>query len=647
MPDPPATDPPATCCEPQVPVTHSISVTTTWLARVRGVFALRSRTYLLVWLTLALAGTFAVTAWRTARVERAKVESTTCFLAADAARVLQGRSEMYLGTMTEPIFAAVGSRASLVPVTSLPPPDVLKRADAAVARCHCAPRLAVRAYFRLLAEPDGRAGTLLVIPADSGTVEDSSTTGFKDPGPSPVPFVAPDDTRLKEAVWRVMPELREGGVVAAAVTGTASGRDTLRVVAVVSPKFDANGQLRAVYGLLVTPTDFASQVVGRVFDRVPLFPQELADSSYRQRAVVWGHGGKTPNGEIANLAVFDAKYVPLHQTGPIADMAPTAPGCVGATWPEASLASIMLLVSPPLPVFDRWTANSMATEQLPFLVAILIGMLGCVGAAALAARREVELARLRSDFVSSISHELRMPLAQILLSGETLSLGRTRTQAERDDAADAIVREAHRLTGLVDNALFFSRIEHHNVRVAPERVELSQVVDEALTGIAPIAQGAEATVLNTVAAGSYAMLDRSAFRQVLYNLLENAIKYGPPGQTVLVGAAPSSTAPDRLRIWVEDEGPGIPKGQKSRIFEPFVRLERDAEMHVAGSGLGLAVVAHIVSLHDGHAWIEQGRWGKGSRFVVDIPRGGPPVDAQEFRAEESDRSDPPHHDAAD
>lgn len=593
----------------------------TLFQRIRRVLGLQSRMQLLMGLTLALVCAFGVTAWRTARVERAKVSLTICFLAADASRVLQGRSRLYLGTVTDPIFAAVGGRAPLMAGVALPAPGVLRQADMAIARCHCAPRLSVRAYFRLNVEPDGTAGKLLIEFPDSGVAPGAGSTASAMKAAVPAAQSAGRDTAmLKEAVLRVIPEMREEGVVAAAVTGTASDSDALRAVAVVSPKFDTDGRLRAVYGLVVTPIDFATEVIGRVFDRVPLFSKSLVDSSYHRRAMVWGQEQKAANRGIANLAVLDTRQTPLYQTGPMADTASTAPGCVGMTRPEAGLAFIMLHVSPPLPVFDQWTADSMATSQLPFLGAITVGMLLCVGAAAVAARREADLARLRSDFVSSISHELRMPLAQILISGETLSLGRTRSQAERDDAADAIVREAQRLTGLVDNALFFSRIEHHNVRVMLRPVELSQLVDETAMGVARIAQGAEATVANNVPHGLYAMLDCGAFRQVLYNLLENAIKYGPLGQTVVVGAAPSGASPDRVRIWVEDEGPGIPKRYESRIFEPFVRLERETSMHVTGSGLGLSVVKYIVSRHDGHVWIERGRRRTGSRFVVDVAR---------------------------
>jgi signal transduction histidine kinase len=409
-------------------------------------------------------------------------------------------------------------------------------------------------------------------------------------------------------VQRVISLFGDGGVVAAAVTNSATDHDTLRAVALVSPKFGANGDLRAVYGLLVSPTDFANEVIVPVFDRVFVFPYML----------VWrGHAMRATNRDVANLAIYDSRYNRLYQNGPMADTAMSAPGCTGMAMQDAALGQVKLHLSPPLAVSDQWTAESMATSELPFLGAILLGMLASVTATALAARRQGELARLRSDFVSSVSHELRMPLAQILLSGETLSLGRTRSQAERDDAADAIVREAHRLAGLVDNALLFSQVEHHNLKLKPAPEDLSVLAAQAVNAVAPLAGGAGAEVTRTIAPGLGAMLDRDSFRQVLYNLLENAIKYGPPGQRITIGGGPSVSEPGRVRIWVEDEGSGIPPGQERAIFEPFVRLNRD--VRVAGTGLGLAVVRYIVDANGGRVWAEPRRGGIGTRFVVDLP----------------------------
>jgi signal transduction histidine kinase len=111
------------------------------------------------------------------------------------------------------------------------------------------------------------------------------------------------------------------------------------------------------------------------------------------------------------------------------------------------------------------------------------------------------------------------------------------------------------------------------------------------------------------------VVDPAALRQILLNLLDNAVKYGPLGQTVTITL---ERANDRARITVDDEGPGIPPEQRGRVWEPYQRLESAVTAAVAGSGIGLSVVAQLVSLHGGRAWVE-GAPGRGARFIVELP----------------------------
>jgi signal transduction histidine kinase len=115
--------------------------------------------------------------------------------------------------------------------------------------------------------------------------------------------------------------------------------------------------------------------------------------------------------------------------------------------------------------------------------------------------------------------------------------------------------------------------------------------------------------------GVIAPVDKSALRQTLLNLLDNAVKYGPTAQTVVVAMAAEHGL---VRVAVEDEGPGIALAERDRIWTPFYRLERDANSAVAGSGIGLAVVRELVTQHGGRVWVERGRTG-GARFVVELP----------------------------
>lgn len=228
-------------------------------------------------------------------------------------------------------------------------------------------------------------------------------------------------------------------------------------------------------------------------------------------------------------------------------------------------------------------------------------------------------AHRQSDVLSHVAHELRMPIAQILLSGETLRLGRTRSQTERDLEADTIIREAHRLRRLVENVLSFSRIAHRNAPITRRKIDLHDVIEETIESARPLADARSAIITRTIPEDVDFFADPDGLRQVLYNLLENAIKYGPPGQRISVGVVPSSTITDGLEVWVDDEGPGVPPQVERVIFEPFVRLDRDRKAGIAGSGLGLAVVRSIVQQHGGCVKIEPGLRGHGARFVVEMP----------------------------
>ena len=124
----------------------------------------------------------------------------------------------------------------------------------------------------------------------------------------------------------------------------------------------------------------------------------------------------------------------------------------------------------------------------------------------------------------------------------------------------------------------------------------------------------------SASAGLTATADRGALRQILLNLLDNAAKYGPAGQTISVGsAAAPATHGARVRFWVEDQGPGIPAADRERVWEPYVRLSRTTESATGGSGIGLSVVRELVTLHNGAAWIEANGADGGARVVVELP----------------------------
>jgi two-component system phosphate regulon sensor histidine kinase PhoR len=254
-------------------------------------------------------------------------------------------------------------------------------------------------------------------------------------------------------------------------------------------------------------------------------------------------------------------------------------------------------------------------SRLPILVALFVLAAGLLTVAVMQLRRQQQLARLRTEFVSGVSHELRTPLAQIRWFAELLHLGKLRTDDERERSAGIIDQEARRLTYLVENVLNFSRAEKGTNRVSPEPAEIDREIQESLDLFAPLARARGMTIRASLGINAMMRVDRNALRQILLNLLDNAAKYGPAGQAITVG---SQIVGDRARIWVEDEGPGIPRDDRVRVWEPYVRLNRDAESSTGGSGIGLSVVRELVLLHGGRTRVESSPGG-GARIVVELP----------------------------
>ncbi|HJQ41087.1 MAG TPA: HAMP domain-containing sensor histidine kinase [Thermoanaerobaculia bacterium] len=250
-------------------------------------------------------------------------------------------------------------------------------------------------------------------------------------------------------------------------------------------------------------------------------------------------------------------------------------------------------------------------------IVMLVATICVLGAVVLVLRRARELDRLRADFVAGVSHELRTPLTQIRMFAETLLLSRVRSEADRQRSLQNIARETTRLSHLVDNLLSFSRGERGTLQVVRTRHDVSAIVCDAVAAFASIATPSRARFHVDVAEYCVASVDEDALKQVVINLLDNALRYGPPGQTIDVSVAPHD---DFVRISVEDEGRGIPAAERERIWMKFYRLERDRETNHTGSGIGLAVVREIVERHDGRCAVEDGSRG-GARFVIDIPWG--------------------------
>lgn len=268
---------------------------------------------------------------------------------------------------------------------------------------------------------------------------------------------------------------------------------------------------------------------------------------------------------------------------------------------------------------DLLVSGGVPESRMPSILLLLLLTCGLLGTAVWQLRREAELAELRADFVSGVSHELMTPLTQIRMFGETLQLGRVRNDEERARAIEIIVDESTRLAHQVENVLMFSRGERDAMRLHPVETDLAALVEEVIEGYEPLAESGGVTLRLQIETSPRSVVDPDATRQVLLNLLDNAVKYGPTGQVLEIGVETSADG-RRVRLWVEDEGPGIPEPDRHRIWDPYVRLERDRDGSSGGSGIGLAVVKRAVEAHGGKVRAEDTRRaGTGTRFVIELP----------------------------
>ena len=235
-----------------------------------------------------------------------------------------------------------------------------------------------------------------------------------------------------------------------------------------------------------------------------------------------------------------------------------------------------------------------------------------------AERRRVEelarLSQLRADFVSLVSHELRSPMAAVIGAARTLQdRWRMLTAAQRESFLALIGDETARLAELVGDVLDTSRIEAGTFSYRFEEVDLGRVVDEAVEAAA-LAQQDVPVVASVRGALPAIRGDRTRLRQVLGNLIENAVKYSPEGGEVRVSAAAANGA---VRIAVRDAGPGIPRDQQGRIFEKFGRVDVPGASK-PGTGLGLFIARSIAEAHGGSLDVSSGA-EPGSTFTLTLP----------------------------
>ncbi len=259
-------------------------------------------------------------------------------------------------------------------------------------------------------------------------------------------------------------------------------------------------------------------------------------------------------------------------------------------------------------------SDSGARARLNVLLVTFLMAAAMLAAALVLWRREQQLIRLRSDFVSGVSHELRTPLAQIRMFAETLLLGRVRSGEERSRSLSIIDQEARRLTHLVENLLYFSRRERNLTKVDPQRGALAPAVLATVSAFRPLAEARGNSVVTEADPDVEATIDPDGIHQLLLNLLDNAVKYGPHDQRITVRVREVHGRP---RLEVEDEGPGIPAAERHLIWQRFWRASGHRDSAISGTGIGLAIVRELAELQGAVVRVEAG--AKGALFVIEWP----------------------------
>ena len=570
----------------------------------------------LLLVVFVIAGLLVYEAWSTGRSRREIAERGLQDYAAYASWSAARAGENILAASLSTIFRGIaGNRVA--DDENIAPLSTLIDGSKYLAQCDCAMNLPADYFFRY----DRRHSFVQTQPArktSEQTIETSwaaAKVGSYTPQPERV-LITPDESwlasTLDEASLESLPNF--------AIMFARSG-DSILVIG-LAPLRDSSAKVAGALGFVTSARRFANTTFGTLWRNPEILPiaitRGMANDSllsalvttpdgteiYKSRG--WTDGSRS---DTASLGLFGGGM-----------------RMRVALRPDATI---------------RLQGGVVPPSRVPVWVGLLLltGLLTVVIVRNI--QREHELARLRLEFSASVSHELRTPLAQILLFGETLTLGRTRTENERRDAANIIVREARRLMHLVDNTLTFSRAERPVVSLSPRRQPLAPLVKEVIAGFVPLASAKNVRIVHALDEDATGFVDGEAFRQILLNLLDNAVKYGPSGGHVSVTLSSGHTRlavaamrqkqvvrRSTIRLAVDDEGPGVNGRARDEIWIPFARGMNGEPPVGTGCGLGLAVVRELAERHNGSTWVEAGPGARGARFVIELPDASNHADAQ-------------------
>lgn len=227
------------------------------------------------------------------------------------------------------------------------------------------------------------------------------------------------------------------------------------------------------------------------------------------------------------------------------------------------------------------------------------------------------LERLRQEFVANVSHELKTPLTSIKGFVETLLGGALRDAAKSEGFLKMMEEDADRLKRLIDGLLELSKLESRELELRREPVDLKKEIDKVIAAFEPLLKEKKIAVENRLSQNGPGRVsaDRDKLKQVLVNLLDNAVKFNREGGRVIFTVQSEG---GETKVFVEDTGIGIPPEAVPRIFERFFRVDKARSRDLGGTGLGLAIVKHIIEAHGGEVSC-QSKPGQGSTFSFTLP----------------------------
>jgi signal transduction histidine kinase len=304
---------------------------------------------------------------------------------------------------------------------------------------------------------------------------------------------------------------------------------------------------------------------------------------------------------------------------------------------------LVALSAPEGRTFERWSLRTgYGNQTIPTIIdararpqrammAMLAAVMGLgVFIVARAAAREVRVAEMKSNFVSSVSHDLKTPLALIQLFAETLELGRLKNTDRAQEYYRIINSEARKLTRLINNLLDFSKIEAGLRSYTRKPINLTELTRGVLEALDSQFRHNQFTVTSRLDSDVTVFIDPEAAVQALENLISNAMKYSPEHREIVVEV--DRTAGYGV-VRVTDRGIGVSARLQRKIFRKFYRIQTDAGSGPQGTGLGLAIVDHVMRGHDGFVRVES-EPGRGSTFTLHFP-----LYAGEIHGDETDSGD--------